>query len=221
MTRDPTTRRGLTFVELVIAMTITAMVAGGVAGILTAVSAGWQQGRQVEMGASVTSRTMLRIQKIIRTAKQIGACREGGGTSAADVLLWKGDLNGDGKVQFSELAMLEFQPNDDPTQSQLVYWQVSYPSSWTSDQKQAADATLEDDAIYSDGAINLFKQLANVVATPEVTGLTSVQFHRIDSASTVRPALEYILTFDEDGASIIKYGRTTCRGAAELPASQQ
>ncbi len=81
--------------------------------------------------------------------------------------------------------------------------------------------TLADDAIYSDSEIDTFKAMSNVAATPEVTGLTAVQFHRIDSASTVRPALEYVLTFEEDGESIVKYGRTTCRDAAELPASQQ
>ena len=221
----PGRRRGLTFVELVIGLAITAMVAGAVSAVMTAVSRGWQQGREADTGTSRSTVSVLRIQKILRSAKQIGACRVGAlnGTpsQAAAVMIWKGDLNGDGKVQLSETALLEHQPNSDPDSAQIVYWEVNYPTSWNTAQKQAADSTLADDAIYDGTQIDTFKTLSTVHSTAQATRVTAAEFHRIDSATAVRAGLEFALKFDQDGQATVKYGRTTSRTAATLPASQQ
>ncbi len=217
-------KRGLTLVELVIGLVVLSMVAGATSALMTAVGIGWTHGNQIEVGTSLSTQAMVRIQKILRAAKQIGACRmgaiSGSPSQAAAVLVWKGDLNRDGKVQASELALIEHQSNADPDIAQLVCWEISYPTTWTSAQKQTADVTMVDDAIYADSEITSFKAMANVRAAGIVTCVTAAEFHRIDSSSTVRPALEYALKFNKDGMEIVKYGRSTSRTPATLPASQ-
>jgi hypothetical protein len=219
-----TCKRGLTIVELVIGLVVLSMVAGATGALMVAVGTGWTHGNQIEVGTSMSTQAMVRIQKILRAAKQIGVCRTGGisgsPSQAAAVLLWKGDLNGDGLVQASELALIEHQFNSDPTAAQLVCWEISYPMTWTSAQKQAADTTLANDAIYADAEIAAFKAMANVRAAGIVTCVTAAEFHRIDSSTTVRPALEYALKFNKDGMEIVKYGRSTSRTPAALPSSQ-
>src|SRR5207248_724374 len=91
----------------------------------------------------------------VKSAKQLGVCRVGGltgtPTQSAAILMWRADLNGDGAIQFSELALLELSGTD------LVYWEISYPSSWTTAQKQANDATLADSSLYTDSEIDAIK----------------------------------------------------------------
>jgi prepilin-type N-terminal cleavage/methylation domain-containing protein len=217
-------KRGLTLVELVLGLVVVSMVAGATGAMMTAVGAGWAHGNQVEVSTSVSTQAMVRIQKILRAAKQIGVCRTGGisgsPSQSAAVLIWKGDINGDGHIQVSELALIEHQSSANPASAQLVCWELVFPSTWTTAQKQAQDLTLADDAIYSDAEIDSFKATTNVRAAGIVTCVTAAEFHRIDSSGTVRPALEYALKFNKDGVVIVKYGRTTSRTPAALPASQ-
>jgi len=207
----------MTFAELVIGLTITTMIAGAVAALMMSVSTGWKNSRTVEQGTTHSTQTMIRLQKLLRSAKQIGACRVGSISStpaqAAAVLLWKGDLNGDYKVQFSELALIEHQLANNT----VVYWDVSFPSTWTSSQKQAADSTLADNSIYDTAQIDSFKTLANVRSTTYAAHVTAAEFHRIDSDTATRPTLEYDLKFLESGSTIIKYGSTSSRSSTTRP----
>src|SRR5687768_10765159 len=111
------TRAGLTFVELVIGMMVTALVAAAVAAVLTAVSQGWQNSREIETQTSMSSQGMTRLNRTLRNVRQIGAVRAGAITGSpgqpAAALLWRGDFNEDGDIQFSELALLEHDPNGD------------------------------------------------------------------------------------------------------------
>ena len=219
-------RRGLTFVELVIGMAITAMVAVAVSAVMTSTSRGWEHSREIEQQTSQTSMTMVRINKVLRNAKQIGAVRVGGISGGvgqpATVLFWKADLNRDGKIQFSELAMLEHDPDGDageqiPAKS-VVYWEVKYPAAWTTAQKQANDFEISQDTLRSDSEISPFRTGFPTLVRPSVlaTGVAAVELHRIDSPTTLRPALEYMLKFD-NGGEVTKYGRTTLRAPAIPP----
>ncbi len=212
---------GMTFAELVIGLTITTMISGAVAALMMSVSTGWKNSRTVEQGTTHSTQTMIRLQKVLRSAKQIGACRVGSISStpaqAAAVLLWKGDLNGDYKVQFSELALIEHQISATPANAKIVYWYVSFPSTWTSGQKQAADSTLADNTIYDTSQIDSFKALANVRWTTYAAYVTAAEFHRIDSDTATRPTLEFELKFLESGNTLVKYGSTSSRSSTTRP----
>ena len=229
--RGAATRSGLTFAELVIGMMVTALVAAAVAAVLTSVSQGWQNSREIETQTSLSSQGMSRINKTIRTVRQIGAIRAGGINSSpgqpAAALVWRGDFNEDGKIQFSELALLEHDPSGDADfeipSNALVWWQVEYPSNWSDEEKAADDSIVSDASFYNDSEIDAFRTNFTTLIQPTVMALevSAVQLARVDSQSTLRPALEYVLKFqDSQDSNItqIKYGRTTLRGPGALAA---
>ena len=206
-------------------MAVTVMVVAAAAGVMTAVGRGWQQTESVQLTSSVSTMSALRVQEILRSAKQLGTVHTGSitgyPTQGAAVMMWKGDYNSDGKVQFSELAMLEHQPNIDGTKGTIVYWDVCFPSSWSSSQKSAADSTMADDCMYGTTVIEDFKSMANVRSTTKASGVAGAVFKKIDSSATVRPQFEYRLKFQRsDGTTTLEYGTVTIRTPATMPAGQ-
>lgn len=217
-------RAGLTLAELLIGLLVTSLVASAVSAVMVSVGAGWRTGESSVSSSASTGQAMARLQRILRTARQIGAVRAGGltgGTQDAAVALWKQDANGDGRIQFSELALIEHSLGADPLESVLRMYDVSFPSTMTLAQKQAADATLVDDCIYDANQITTFKSMTYVRSTVLAGRVMAAQFRRIDGAATVRPRLEYALRFDEGGESVTKYGTTALRTPATLPVSQR
>jgi Tfp pilus assembly protein PilW len=218
-------RAGLTFVELMIGLVITSMVAAAVGAVMVSTGQGWTASQTSQQNSALTSQSILRIQKILRSAKQIGTTRTGSISSnpaqTAAVMLWKGDVNSDGKIQFSELAMIEHHYDSaDADNCTILYWDVSFPSAWTTAAKQAADSTMADNCIYDANVIETFKTMANVHSTVSATNVINAQFKRIDSSSKVRPLFEYAFKFQRDGVTTIKYGTTTLRTPTTMPAGQ-
>jgi len=219
-------RAGLTFVELMIGLVITSMVAAAVGAVMMSVGQGWTASEAVQQNSTLTSQGVLRVQKVLRCAKQIGTTRVGSisshPTQAAAVMLWKGDVNSDGKIQFSELAMIEHHyDSSNPDNCTLLYWDVSFPSGWTNAAKQSADSTMADDCIYDANVIETFKGMSNVRSTVEATNVVNAQFKKTDSSSKIRPTFEYALKFDRAGVTTVKYGTTSLRTPTTIPASQQ
>jgi len=212
-------RRGFTIFELMLGMIVTALVTAATAALLSAVAQGWKQSNDAGNGSNIVIQTHLRLQKVIRAAKQLGAVRTGSieGTNSADVLIWKADTNQDNQVQVSELALLEHTPSD----KKLRYYEVVYPSGWTQTQKTAADTPpLANDEIYDDASIDSFKALTYVQATVLSSGISGAEFHKYDSASYTRPTFDYLLNFSSGGATQTEYGTIAVRTPSTLPTSQ-
>jgi hypothetical protein len=214
-----------TMAEMIMGLAVTALVAAAAAGMISAVGQGWKQTQSVQQTSSITTNSALRIQNIIRLARQLGTCRTGSlngyPSQGAAVMLWKGDINGDGKTQFSELAMLEHHPDPDPSKGTILYWDVAFPSSWNAAQKAAADSIMADNAIYSATVIDDFKTMANVRSTVKASGVAGAVFRKIDGSTTTRPKLEYQLKLRQsDGTNVTEYGTTAMRPPATLPAGQ-
>jgi type II secretory pathway component PulJ len=219
---------GFTLFELMIGMLVTSMVVGAAAALMTAVAQGWTQSESVGNSSNRVVMTHLRLQRILRSAKQLGAYRAGAleGTSSASVLIWKDDANLDGKIQFSEIALLEFSPSD----GKLRYYEVNYPAGWTDAQKTAADTPAQDDdEIYDRDSqpdpIDSFKSAAYVPdadhAMVLAAGISGAEFHKYDSTSTTRPRFEYLLNFTlTDGSTETEYGAVSSRAATTLPTGQ-
>jgi prepilin-type N-terminal cleavage/methylation domain-containing protein len=219
---------GFTLVELMIGMLVTSLVVGATAALMSAVAQGWTQSESVGNSSNRVAMTHIRLQRILRSARQLGAYRTGSieGTSSASVLIWKGDANLDGKIQFSEIALLEFDPSD----GKLRYYEVNYPGEWTEAQKAAADTPdMDDDEIYDRDAqpdpIDSFKAAAYVPSPDHAMvlaqGISGAEFHKYDSSSTTRPRFEYLLNFtSSNGSTETEYGTVTSRTATTLPAGQ-
>jgi hypothetical protein len=221
-----------TLVELMIGMVVTTLVVGALSAMMTAVGRGWVASDSVRSSSNFTTQSVTRIKQVIRSSKQIGTVRFGSldGTAAtpAAVMLWRGDFSPDGstidgKVQFSELGMIEHYVGATAATSELRYYKVVFPSTWTSAQKQAADTpALADDDIYKSNETDLFKAMTNVSYTVLATNVLGCTFTRIDSASVTRPELEFQLrTQKSDGSVDYEYGTIAVRSPTTLPASQR
>src|SRR3954471_24721878 len=104
--------RGFTFVELTIGILITSLVMGALAAVLGAVAQGWKQSGSVTSSTNLTALANLRLQRTLKGTCLLGVVRPGsiGNSSpiSAAALLWKSDANYDWKIQFSEMALLEY-----------------------------------------------------------------------------------------------------------------
>jgi len=211
---------GFTLMELMIGMMVTALVTAASAALLSAVGQGWKQSDSTQDDSLSIVQAHLRLQRVLRGAKQIGLCHSGSieGSSSAAVLIWKADTNLDSQMQFSELALIEHNPSD----GIIRYYEVVYPSNWTPAQKAAADTpALANDNIYDETAIDSFKAISYVQSTILARGITGVEFHRYDDGNTVRPTVDYVLKFPLSGGdSRLEYGSAAVRTPSTLPSSQ-
>ncbi len=107
-------RRGFTLVELVLGMLTTLLVAGAVAALLGAASAGWKA-QQVSQAIAVSRQQVAAsIREVVRGAAGIGyvvtGSVDGSDAQGAEVMIWRSDANADGLIQFSETALIVHDP---------------------------------------------------------------------------------------------------------------
>jgi hypothetical protein len=118
--RSTTCRSGLTLVELALGLIVLTIVVGALSAVTLAVSQGWQQSDDAMAEMLAGQHGVSALARTLRQAKMIGTYRPGSldGTTApaeaATVVIWKGDANEDGLIQFGEVAVIEFDPRDDP-----------------------------------------------------------------------------------------------------------
>lgn len=121
--------RGMTLVELLLAMAITSIVAMAAAGMLSAVSYGSHE--RSDLRAMIVRQEMIaiRMSAAIRAAREVLLCND------TTLILWITDANHDGKPQVSEVRWIEFAQGDHEISSTRIAW----PAGFTDEQKTAAD----------------------------------------------------------------------------------
>jgi prepilin-type N-terminal cleavage/methylation domain-containing protein len=206
------TRRGFTAAELSIAMLVVALVAAAAAALTLAVSQGWTQVERGSAAQVTVARTCLNVEQIMRGARMIGRWRDGTlsdcGSPTANVLVWREDMNGDGQVQFEEIAAIEF----DGTKLRLVLYKAEFPNAAT---RAAANTTFASrDALNDSNALEEFKASNYTVAMPltrdgEVTGAWFNVIAANNKGS--KPCFEFALKFDVGGQTTMQYGTATLR----------
>ena len=208
-------------------MIITALVMGAIAALLSAVAMGWEQSGQTQSSSVYRVQAHVRLQRILKGVKQLGATRKGsinGNTTPAAVMVWKGDDNLDGKVQFSELGLLVHEGLVGTSDGYLSFYDVAYPTYWTAAQRTAADNTppvVTQADVYKDSSIDTFRTMAYVRKTVVARNLVGVAFTRTDGADITRPSLDYVLKFDKDNDIQVEYGTSSVRTPSTLPADQR
>jgi hypothetical protein len=226
--RDALRRRAaFTLMELIMGMIITGLVMAAIAALLSAVAMGWEQSGKSQTSSIHRVQTHARIQRILKGVKQLGAIRAGsinGNATPAAVMIWKSDNNGDGKVQFSELALLVHEGAVGTESGYLSFYDVQYPTSWSAAQRTAADNTppvVTEADVYKDSSIDTFRSMAYVQKTLVASNLLGVVFTRTDGADLTRPWLDYVLKFDKENDVHVEYGTTSVRTPSTLPADQR
>jgi len=221
-------RCAFTLMELIMGMIVTGLVMAAIAALLSAVAMGWDQSGKSQTNSVYRVQTHARIQRILKGVKQLGAVRPGSvnGTAIlpAGVMIWKSDDNGDNKVQFSELALLVHEGAVGTADGYLSFYEVAYPSSWSQQQRTAADnapPVVTQDDVYKDSSIDTFRTMAYVRKQLVASNLVGVVFTRTDGADISRPSLDYVLKFNKDDDVRVEYGTTSLRTPTTLPASQR
>jgi len=93
--------KGLTLVELLVALMISAIVFGAVAALAFAMGTAHASTSDRSEKQAYVRYATLRISELIRQCKLV--C----GTPGGDLSLWRADDNGDGKININELVIVE------------------------------------------------------------------------------------------------------------------
>ena len=165
------TRRGLTFLEFILALAVTAMVALAISGMLTSVAMGQRLRRDNRAFVIRTHALKSRLSAYIGPCRSLLAC------NGTDLVLWRDDSRESGSVHASEIRWIIF----DAVNGELDVHFVSFPDDWTDVAKALADQEYPYDtnwsAVYAaydaDGLIasySLLDGLESVIAWQCVCG---------------------------------------------------
>ncbi len=130
MLRIGPTRRGMTFIEFTMALAITAMVAGAIAAMISAVSSGERTRRDNRSYLVRTHAVKARLKAYLSSARAILA------VEGERMVVWYRDSRRSDTVHASEIRWIE---RDDASDVLAVYF-VRFPAGWTEVQ-----TALEDD----------------------------------------------------------------------------
>lgn len=122
-------RRGMTLLELMLAISITTLVASGIAGMLSGLSTGLVIGEEVRTGMLATSASHRRVHLALGDPAGILLIE------SPDAVVWFGDANAGGRLEPSEVGWLEF----DADRGELSLERVVFPEDWTALDRARVD----------------------------------------------------------------------------------
>ena len=132
----PPTRRALTLLELMLALSITAMVATAISGMMSAVITGVSTRRD-------NRSLMIRANAAqTRLAAYIAPSRSVLDATDSDLVLWLEDARESGTVHATEIRWLKF----DAIEGTIDVYFVDFPDSWQQTAKDLADRQYAADA---------------------------------------------------------------------------
>jgi hypothetical protein len=175
--------RGVTFVELCIGMTITALVMAAVASFTLAMGSAWRHNKGGMTGDGSSNLLNAKLNAIMREARCVGAVRNGSLTDAsapaAVVLFWLHDSNGDRRAQVSEIAAFDY----DASSKSLRFYQRPAPQ---------LDLTLTNEQFMSGGGIDILRNRPG--ATPVLQNVTACRIDTYAGAdASDRPRVAFTL----------------------------
>lgn len=128
MTRRPH-HRGLTLVEMMLALAVTALVAGAIAGMMSAVSAGVGARRDARSAMIRANLASIRLNGYAAPARALIDVED------ERFALWFNDDRPGGTVHVSEVRWFEF----DALAGEIIVKYVSFPAEWSEVQKNLQD----------------------------------------------------------------------------------
>ncbi|MBV8780567.1 MAG: hypothetical protein JO353_04155 [Phycisphaerae bacterium] len=204
--------RGFTFVELCLGLVITSMVLAGVASFAMAVSTAWRNAGSSESILLSANHDALLLNEKIRACGLTGGWTsgsiDGSSTTGAAVLLWKGDANSDGFINYTEILLIQH----DPKTSRINLYQT--PTGYS-----GLNLVYSYLAVFSQSSfISLFK--TGLTPTVLCSNVSGAQFYvGSPSSATARPFVEFALTVKAGSTSQIVYGDATLRNPLPTPSN--
>ncbi len=209
--RTGASTRGLTVVELLLALGICGIIMMGLASLMTTVAAGWHATDVSASVAVTTNRVGAVVDSVLRDARYVTAIDQD--ASGSRVLMWSYDgVTGspDGIVQLGELAVLEFVGVERTIR--LIRPKSGLVGS------DLATAIRSDFDPTDPAIIDTFKLLPFIDSPMTVAGstdedrigVTAASFEFVDSAS-MRPSVLYTLQLTQNESSRLIGGRAVLR----------
>jgi type II secretory pathway pseudopilin PulG len=217
--------RAFTLLELTIGLVVMAMVLGAVSAFSLSVSRAWENSDALQSSSLTCSQVTMRLLNELRTVQGFGAVIAGTATpntsraavAPAAVLLWKRDgtsnnnyTDADGKIEYSELELIEYEPSADKTTGRSLY-------TWTA--TPLIDLQMSRTVFNDPATIAEFKKIAT--RRRLASNLDGAKFYVLNGTSTVqRPIFEFALSFVRDQAVVTtQYGAVSLRVPATQPSN--
>ncbi len=184
---------GLTFIELILSLAITALVGAAVTAMLTAVSSGTAS-TQDSRGLLAKHKSFdVRMTTAIINSHMILA------TGSNYAVLWMGDTDADGLPDLSELRLIILDNSGN-----LWSYKGTFPSNWTQTQINAADTSYPLNSDFHAVATGL----ENSTYFPSelwMTGVTSITFTANNASVQSATLLSYraVLTYGSQTSNAI------------------
>ena len=172
-------RRGLTLVELILAMTITAMACVAIAATMKATANTWEANQQDDQTLVSARIALRRLRTIVSNAKLFGY------RSANELVLWAGDENGNFQIEYSECAMIRY----DPATDQLQLLDIYFPPGTPQGDIDARNVTLIFTDFSAPQVLTLLGADAYVRSRTLADNVVSFSVSTIGQASYVRTAM--------------------------------
>ncbi len=175
-------RRALTFMELIIALAVTAIICGIMAILINSTAAG-------TASQNDGRRSLVRLQSIKSGLEdEFTNTRAILATGPTYVVYWVGDQAGaptfpNNAVNYSELRLLEF----DPTTGNLNLYKTKWPAGSTNPWIISTDATLAANSTWY-ATCQTLKTTNYYPAIPIATGVTALSISLDSATPTSRPS---------------------------------
>ena len=187
---DPT-RRGLTFLELILAMAVTAMVALAITGMLTSVAMGQRLRRDNRAFVIRTHALKSRLSAYVAPCRSFLMC------NGTDLVLWLDDSRESDSVHASEIRWITF----DATEGRLDVHYVSFPEDWTDVAIALEDLEYPSDANWS-SVYSSFDAIVLIASYTLLDGLRSVSVTTDEAAPMDSRQVVYDLGFETEGEAL-------------------
>jgi len=126
-------RRGFTLAELLVSMSITAVIGASVAGMSVALSSAYANSQGVYENIQTGRSIMMRIQRELNRARLVAFADQG------MLVFWSRDANNDGRINISELVVI----SHDDTTGALTSRQVVFPDTMNPAEREALDNPID------------------------------------------------------------------------------
>jgi len=192
-------RRGFTLAELLISISITAIIGASVAGMSLALSTAYANSQGVYDNIQTGRSTMMRIQRALNRARLVTFADQG------TLIYWSRDADGDERINISELVAISY----DQDAGTLTSCQVVFPDTMNPAARDALDKPVSLSEAMSADIVGTIDRNAN--CTERILS-ESVRAFEVSAAPACPMArlVRLKITIEHDGKAL------TVRSAASL-----
>jgi hypothetical protein len=186
-----------------IGLVVLAMIAGAIAGLTTAVAAGWRATEYSQSMQISTRQSATQLYRQLRSARYVSYIASDSGGTGAAMMLWRGNSAqpNNTSMRLCDIVLIE---HDGPNKTLMLYQVPSTASNFAA----SFNRTDIDDA--ADAAA--FKKVSNVTSQVLANNVAGARFMATYTGSTTQhQTIEFVLTYSVGGDSRTEYGTAVVR----------